>query len=316
VSEASVAVSRPTGDAVPEAALDRVAQALGPSAQRDVPLSRFTSMRVGGPADLLVVVEGAEQLVRAVTLAREQGVPWRVLGGGCNVLVSDVGLRGLSIINRAGAMSVGEGLARVESGAMLAGVARTCVEAGLAGMTWAVGLPGTVGGAVVGNAGAFGGDIAGSIASATLLTPGGDTVEREGEWFDFTYRGGRLKGASGRGFIVLSAALHVRPGDRSALMTRAEEVLAERRARHPAGPTMGSTFKNPIDGYAGQLIEEAGLKGRRVGEARVSSEHANFLVNEGHATAEDVVNLIERIQREVERQSGVRLALEIEMLGW
>lgn len=316
MSEASAAVSRPTVYAVPEAALNRVAGALGPGVRRGVPLSQFTSMRVGGPADLLVVVESAAELIRVVTLAREQGIPSRVLGGGCNVLVSDAGLRGLVIINRTCAVSVGEGLVRAESGALLAGVARACVQAGLAGMTWAVGLPGTVGGAVVGNAGAFGGDVAGSIASATLLTPDGDVVEREGEWFDFTYRGGRLKRASGRGFIVVSAAFNGRPGDRSALMARAEEVLVERRARHPAGPTMGSTFKNPVDGYAGHLIEEAGLKGRRVGDARVSPQHANFLVNEGDATAEDVVNLIARIQREVERQLGVRLALEIEMLGW
>jgi len=316
VSERRVTVERQTRSGTPEAALDRLARAVGPSAQRHVPLSQLTSMRVGGPAELLVTVESTEELMEAVRLAREYDVAWRVLGGGCNVLVADTGLAGLVIINRAAGVSVEDNLVRAESGARLAKVARTCSEAGLSGMTWAEGLPGTVGGAVVGNAGAFGGDVAGSLASAAVLGPGGTVRERDDAWFDFRYRGSRLKGPDGRGFVVISAAFHVRPGDKSALKARAEEVLAERRARHPVGPTMGSTFKNPADGYAGRLIEEAGLKGCRVGGARVSPQHANFLVNEGGATAEDVLNLIEHVQREVEQQSGVKLALEVEMLGW
>lgn len=293
---------------------DELARVLGPDARRNVPLSRFTSIRVGGPADLLIVVESAEKLVQVVTLAREHAVPYCVLGGGCNILVADAGLRGLAIINRASSVSFEDGLVRADSGAMLAKVARRCAGAGLAGLTWAAGVPGTVGGAVVGNAGAFGGDVGGSMASARVLGSDGEVVEREGGWFDFTYRGSRLKGAGG-GVVVVSAAFRVQPGERSALMARTEQVLDERRLRHPGGATMGSTFKNPANGYAGQFIEQAGLKGRRVGGARISSKHANFVINEGGATAEDVMELVQLTRREVARRSGVELALEIEVLG-
>jgi UDP-N-acetylmuramate dehydrogenase len=273
-------------------------------------------MRVGGPADLLVTAGSAEELVQAATLARRYGIPWRVLGAGCNVLIADAGLRGLVIVNRAASLSFKDTQVLVDSGAMLAKVARACADAGLAGLTWAEGLPGTVGGAVVGNAGAFGGDIAGSLECATLVDPDGRIVEHDTAWFDFTYRRSRLKGPEFTGFVLVSAVFNLRPADRTTLLARGEEVLKERRTRHPAGPTMGSTFKNPADGYAGQLIEEAGLKEYRVGGASVSSQHANFLINEGDATAQDVRALIEHIQREVKLRSGVELALEVELLGW
>ena len=316
MSTASVTRIRGTERAEMGAGLDALARDLGAAARRDVPLARYTSMRVGGPADLVLTASSAEELVNAVTLARRYGVPWRVLGSGCNVLIADAGLRGLVIINRAASVSLENTRVRAESGAMLAKVARTCADAGLKGMTWAEGLPGTVGGAVVGNAGAFGGDVAGCLERAAVVGPDDRVVERRGGWFDFTYRGSRLKRRESEGFVVVWAAFRLRVGDRTRLLARAEEVLTERRRRHPTGPTMGSTFKNPPGGYAGQLIEEAGLKGYRVGGAVVSPEHANFLINEGDATAEDVRQLIAQIQREVKRASGVELALEIELLGW
>lgn len=298
------------------AALDALAEALGPRVQREAPLAPFTAIHVGGPADLLIVAESVDELARAVGAARRHGVPFHVLGGGCNVLVADEGVRGLVIINRAASISFEDCLVRAASGARLARLARETIDSSLAGMAWAAGLPGTVGGAVVGNAGAFDGDIADTLCSGTVLEPDGEIVERENVWFDFTYRGSRLKSAVGPTWVVLAATFELKPGDKETLQAQAEEALGWRKTHHPTGSTMGSTFKNPSGHYAGRLIEQAGLKGYRVGGARISEQHANFIINDGEATASDVLALIEHSQAEVERQLAVRLALEIELLGW
>jgi UDP-N-acetylmuramate dehydrogenase len=176
---------------------------------------------------------------------------------------------------------------------------------------------------VVGNAGAFGGDIAHVLRSATILEPEGEVVERENEWFEFRYRGSRIKRKSSAGrkarsenYVVLTASFELARGDTEALKKRADELLTWRRLRHPSGATMGSTFKNPAGNHAGCLIERAGLKGYRIGGAKISEQHANFLINIGNATAADVLGLIEHAQAEVERQFGASLELEIELLGW
>ena len=301
---------------------DRLALAklLGEGVRSKASLAPFTAMGVGGPADLVVVVDSVDELTCAVRAALRCGVPWQVLGCGCNVLVADEGIAGLVIINRAASISFDGCTVRAESGAKLAALARRTVDSGLAGMAWAAGLPGTVGGAVVGNAGAFDGDIASKLVSAVVLEPGGRVVERENAWFSFTYRGSRLKHRSAEGghaatlHVVLAATFRLERDDEATLRARADEVLAWRRAHHPAGATVGSTFKNPPDGYAGELIERAGLKGHRVGGVMISEQHANFLVNLGDATAEDVLTLVELIQVEVDRQFGVELDLEIEVL--
>jgi UDP-N-acetylmuramate dehydrogenase len=318
-------------------ALDALAAALGPRARRDEPLAPYTAMRVGGPADLLTVCERTDDVVWAVELARRHGVPWRVLGAGCNVLVADSGVRGFVVVNRAARIEFdpAEGVARVEAGALLAVLAREAVERGLAGLEWAVGLPGTVGGAVVGNAGAFDGDVASVLCSATVLGLDGVVVERPNDWFEFDYRLSRIKRAGGQGSggageqgssgaegqsdggdVVLAATFELEPGDPEALSARAEEILEWRRTRHPAGATMGSTFKNPPGSHAGYLIEQAGLRGYRVGGARISELHGNFFMNAGDATAADVWALIEHARAEVKRQFGVELELEIELVGW
>ncbi len=302
-------------------ALDALAEVLEPRVQRRAPLAPFTAMRVGGPADLLVVVESLDELTDAIWEARRLAVPWRILGGGCNVLIADHGLRGLVIINRAVSIAFEGQRVRAASGTKLAVLARKTVENRLAGMAWAAGLPGTVGGAVVGNAGAFGGDVADTLRSAAVLEPDGVVVERERAWFDFAYRDSRLKretaaeGDAGTQRVVLSAVFQLETGYGAALRARFDEVLAQRRANHPSGSTMGSTFKNPANGYAGRLIDEAGLKGHRIGGAMISEKHANFFVNLGDATAEDVLALIRHAQAEVRRQFGVELTPEIELLG-
>ncbi|MGD8244725.1 MAG: UDP-N-acetylmuramate dehydrogenase [Anaerolineae bacterium] len=317
-------MERPRGDATAESNLAALAEALGPSARRGMPMADFTSMRVGGPADLLVVAESIPEVVRSVELARQHGVVCRAIGGGCNVLVADQGLRGLVVVNRADSISFEDERVLAESGARLAVLAQGAVERGLDGLAWAAGLPGTVGGAVVGNAGAFGGDIAQVLHSATVLAPEGRVEEKANDWFEFSYRGSRIKrkGTSAQqgdrceSIVVITVSFELERGDAEDLRVRADDILTWRRLRHPSGATMGSTFKNPADHHAGRLIEAAGLKGYRIGGAEISEQHANFLTNVGGATAADVMALIEHAQTEVARQFGISLELEIELLGW
>ncbi len=314
--------------------LDRLAQALGPRVRRDEPLARYTAMRIGGPADLLLVCESVAELRQTVAAAAAHGVPWIVLGGGCNVLVSDQGLRGLVIINRAANVQYppienaaledgwqhapGPHSVRAEAGAQIALLARGTVERGLGGLEWATGLPGTVGGAVVGNAGAFEGDIAAVLHSALVLGDDGHVVERPASWFEFDYRTSRIKRQrpGQRGDVLLSAEFALRPGEQAALEARAAEIMEWRKTRHPSGATMGSTFKNPPGSHAGYLIEQAGLRGHRIGGAQISELHGNFFMNVGDASARDVLALIEHARAEVQRRFGVALELEIELLGW
>jgi UDP-N-acetylmuramate dehydrogenase len=296
--------------------LSTLAKALGKRVKRDEPLAPYTAMRVGGPADLLVVCESVDEVVEAAALARKNKVDWLLLGGGCNVLVADAGVRGLVIVNRAAGIAFDGSTARAETGALLAALARQAVERGLGGLEWAAGLPGAVGGAVVGNAGAFEGDIAGVLRSATVLEPGGKVVERLNEWFEFDYRTSRIKREKpGQRPVVLAATFDLEPGDPAALKARAEEILEWRRTRHPSGATMGSTFKNPPDSHAGYLIEQAGLRGSFIGGAQISEMHGNFFMNTGDATAAEVLALIEHARAEVRRQFGVELELEIELVG-
>ena len=307
--------------------LDTLAAELGPRARRDEPMARYTAMRVGGPVDLLLVCDSTDEVVAAVASARRHGVPWRVLGGGCNVLVADAGLRGLAIVNRAAQMDfdAAGSRVRVEAGALLAVLAHAAVERGLGGLEWAAGLPGTVGGAVVGNAGAFEGDVASVLSSATVLGPDGQIVERPNEWFEFEYRLSRVKRHQGAGsrkqedgggrHVVLAATFDLQPGEPDTLAARADGILEWRKTRHPSGATMGSTFKNPPGSHAGYLIEQAGLRGYRTGGAQISELHGNFFMNTGAATAADVLALIEHARSVVKQQFGVEMELEIELVG-
>ena len=295
-------------------ALDALASALGDGVRRNEPLARHTSARIGGPADLLVEVRSAGELARVVRLARSHGVPWCILGGGSNVLVADAGVRGLVILNRARQVHFpAEGWVRAESGASLSPLARQCIARGWAGLEWAVNVPGTVGGAVVGNAGAFGGDVAGVLHSVALLESDGRIRQWPAAALEYGYRTSRLKGDGDR--VVLVATFRLQPADRSALEAFAEQVSRRRKASQPPGASMGSIFKNPPGDYAGRLIEAAGLKGMQVGEAQISPHHANFFINRGAARAADVKALIDLARQRVEEQFGVRLELEIELVG-
>jgi len=293
---------------------------LGPERVRaDEPLARHTFYRIGGPADLFVVAGSVEELVAAVTLARENGAPYFILGAGTNVLVSDRGIRGLVVENRAKKVTWAETDNRaqvtVEGGASLSRLARQTARRGWAGLTWACGIPGTVGGGVVQNAGAHGGCMADVLRSVTVLDNDNVTWCVPAENLGFDYRDSVFKKRIGQAWVILAAELRLRRGDPVELAARIADYDAWRRARQPAGASCGSVFKNPPGDYAGRLIEAAGLKGERAGGAEVSPLHANFFVNHGGAKAADVMVLIDRARSEVMRQFSVVLELEIELVG-
>jgi UDP-N-acetylmuramate dehydrogenase len=300
--------------AVSRRALVAIAEALPVPAELDAPLARYTWIGLGGPADLLVVARSRDVLVQAVHLAESYGVPWRVYGGLTNILPPDAGLRGLVVLNQAQHVEFGpEHRLVADSGAIVIKVAREAVARGWAGLTWAVGLPGTVGGAVVNNAGAFGGEIAQVLIGADVLDERGTPHQVSAAWFGFRYRCSKLKGAGER-WLVLGAEFQLRAGDPVHLKAKADAYTARRQRTQPPGRTLGSTFKNPPGDYAGRLIEAAGLKGTRCGGIVISPYHANFLINEGGGTAAEFRTLVRRIQMAVFEQFGIMLEPEIEML--
>ena len=296
-------------------ALIGIAETFSGSAKLDEPLASYARAGIGGPADLLLVAKSRDELVEAVRLVSDADVPWRIYGGLTNILLPDSGLRGAVILNQARGVTFDARLYRVraESGAVVVRVAREAVRRGWGGLTWAVGLPGTVGGAVVNNAGAFGGDVADTLHTAEIISVDGEVQRVPVDWFDFRYRCSKLKGAGAR-WLVLDAVFQLKPRDPGHLNAKAAEYTVRRQRTQPPGLTLGSTFKNPPGDYAGRLIEAAGLKGARRGGITVSTHHANFLINDGEGSAADFRALIRHIQETVSREFEVWLEPEIEIL--
>jgi len=289
--------------------------AAGLEVQREVPLSEYTSFRIGGLADLLVAVHTADELAGAIAAAQKCGSPWWILGSGSNILVSDAGVRGLTIVNHCRAVAMREEhQVWAETGVLLAGLARETIQAGLAGLEWAVSVPGTVGGAVVGNAGAHGGCIADTLRWVEILYPTGQRAMLPAPELGLAYRSSRLKTREITG-VVLSAEFQLAPASVEVLRRRAAGYLAHRRRTQPVEASAGSVFRNPPGDYAGRLIEAAGLKGARKGQAQFSPVHANFIVNLGGASAADVVWLMDRAQQAVQERFGIMLKPEILLVG-
>lgn len=293
--------------------------------RRDVTLAPFTTFKVGGPADLLVEPVTADQLVSAVALAFRHGVPVTMLGGGSNVLVADAGVRGLVVRWRSGTVGpVGKDLVRADAPVTINGLVRWTIAHGYAGLEAWAGTPGTVGGAIHGNAHWKGQNIGEVVESVRLLRPDGTLLQVPADRMDFAYDHSRLQQSRE---IVLWVAFRLQPGHATeGLRAVARESLAFRKATQPLGlPSAGCIFQNPdpvtdrlppgTPRSAGALIDRAGLKGARVGGAAVSTVHANFLVNEGGATATDVRALIDRCRSAVCEQSGVTLRDEVVYLG-
>jgi len=290
--------------------------AFGDRLQENVSLAPYTSARIGGPADALISVKSADELAETVSRLWELDMPYVMLGGGSNMLVSDRGVRGVVVLNRAKAVSFyndSRPKVRAEAGVVIANLARRCAAHGLAGLEWAAAVPGTVGGAVYGNAGAFGGDMAGNLIHAELLTENG----RESwpvEKMEYGYRTSVLKRQSLK-IVVLSAELRLEHSTKETVSVKISEFSERRKATQPPGASMGSMFKNPPGDFAGRLVEAAGLKGTRIGTAEISPVHANFFINHGQTKAEDVRALVNLTQKTVAEKFGVNLELEIEFVG-
>jgi UDP-N-acetylmuramate dehydrogenase len=290
--------------------------------QRDVSLAPHTSFRIGGPAASLLTVERLSHLVAVLDILARCQVPFLILGGGTNLLVSDAGVPDLVVLNHCRQITWPAATAvtpevRADSGAALAGLARSAIKRRLAGLAWAASVPGTVGGAVVGNAGAHGGCIADNLQSARLWEDG-RVHEVAAADLQYAYRRSRLKGlgaATGQETVVLAATFHLQVDPEGKDAALAEQYIAHRRHTQPVDKSAGSIFKNPTGDYAGRLIEALGLKGFAIGGAAVSPLHANFIVNRGDATAADVVRLINHVRTAVYDHFAVVLEPEILFVG-
>jgi UDP-N-acetylmuramate dehydrogenase len=282
------------------------------------PLAKYTSARIGGPADAMIVVKSADELAETVTLLWELEAPLKILGGGSNVLVSDAGVRAVVVLNKARKvvfdLQGDPPTVTAESGSNFGAVARQAAQKDLSGLEWAAGIPGTVGGAVVSNAGAHGGDVSSSLEVAEILQRDEGRQSWSVDQFAYRYRGSALKGGS-KDAVVLLATFRLSREKPAVIQERLDAYLGRRKRTQPPGASMGSMFKNPSNDYAGRLIEAAGLKGTRRGDAEISSVHANFFINHGSASAQDVYSLIEQARESVKDQFGVALELEIELFG-
>jgi UDP-N-acetylmuramate dehydrogenase len=302
----------------------------GPNAQIKIqPVARtdlYSTFRVGGPADFLVRAGTLDEIRLALQWAQDNEQPITVFGGGSNMLVSDKGIRGLVlVVRRTGKQAEGdlivsdEGdtvLVTVPAAAPLSWFGRTAAERGWEGMSWAVGLPGNVGGAVVNNAGAHGTETKDGLVSLRVVTLDGQVHEHPGSWLHPEYRRTTMKAAGNpRDTIVIDATFRFAKGDSDRLKAEADHLADYRHATQPTGACAGSIFKNPEGTFSGLVIEQAGLKGSRVGGAVVSEKHANFIVNDEKGTAADIVALMARVQQVIRDQTGIELHPEIERIG-
>jgi len=301
------------------------------------PLSKHTNFRIGGNARWFVEVRSEDELREAIAFAAEKGLGFRVMGGGSNTLANDEGFAGVVIQMAMRKIAIDGTTVVAESGAISAMVARQSADAGLKGMEWAISLPGTIGGAVRGNAGCFGGEM-GDVVSSIRVLRDGQTVDVSSDELHFSYRESAIKHSSD---IVLSATMELQPGDRDALRAKLDETLAKRKASQPLyGGSAGCVFKN-FDATdeelqrletkgdilthemkssrrisAGWIIDKLGLKGTRIGDAKISEEHGNFIVNLGAATASDVVQLIALVKTRARNEFGIQLQEEVQYLGF
>lgn len=322
----------------------------GVRARPGEPLAGHTTMRVGGPADLLAEVRDTASLVKLVRLARDRGIPYVVLGRGSDLVVSDAGIRGLVILSRAEGCRIADGSLTADAGLALARAATLAERAGLSGLEFGLAIPGTVGGAVWGNAGAHGSDVAAILESVTVLDANGDEVVLPASALALAYRESRFKHPAGEGGAaasaasgatagatagaaaapgagttggatasqetILSATFHLSPAAPAVIRARLDEIRRWRQEHQPLGlPSAGSVFRNPPGDSAGRLIDACGLKGTRLGGAAISDKHANFIVNDGGASASDIRRLAELARAAVVERFGVDLVYEVRFIG-
>lgn len=280
------------------------------------PLAGHTTFRIGGPADCFIRIESEDQLIGVRAYLKLVGIPVFVIGNGSNLLVSDEGFRG-AVLQFSEAMSeirVQGSSIIAKAGATMAGVARAALEHGLTGLEFAAGIPGTVGGGVVMNAGAYGGEMCQVVRRVTVVSPEGEIMELDNQTMEFGYRKSSIKNSD---FIVTEVLFELKEGEPERIRETMNDLATRRREKQPLEyPSAGSTFKRPEGYYAGKLIMDAGLKGYQCGGARVSDKHCGFIINTGNATAKDVGDLIAEVQRQVREKFHVKLEPEILFLGW
>jgi UDP-N-acetylmuramate dehydrogenase len=290
-------------------------EALGDAVAFDVPMTRHTSLRIGGPADALATPGSREQIGALLSVCAEHGLPHWTIGAGFNCLVSDAGIDGV-VIKLGGLRALElrpDAAVFAEAGVTHASLTRFCVERGLAGLEFGSGIPGVVGGWIPMNAGIGSREVKDVVRSIEIIEPGRDARTLSRDTLDFRYRA--LRGLA-PGTVVLAALFEVTPSSSEAVRAEVDRLLAQRAGTQPLNvPSCGSVFKNPEGDFAGRLIEAAGLKGQRVGGAQISEMHANFIANTGGATAADVCRLMELAQEAVEKETGIRLEPEVRLIG-
>ena len=279
------------------------------------PMSQHTTLRIGGPADILVTAQSTQEIAFLIQCANEHNIPLLVLGNGSNLLVRDGGIRGLVVKfgEEMAAISVNGNMLTAKAGASLAAVSKEAARNGLGGLCYACGIPGTVGGGVYMNAGAYGGELKEVITSVEAITLDGQIQTFSGEEMHFGYRHSR---AQEEAMIITSVTFTLNPGNKEELWADMKEFNRRRNEKQPMDvPSAGSTFKRPEGHFAGQLIDQSGLRGIKVGDAQVSEKHAGFLVNTGTATAQDFLALIALVQKTVHEKHGVWLSPEVRIVG-
>lgn len=281
-------------------------------------LKEYTTIRAGGPAAGLMIISDIDELSHTVGTLWSLDVPFKLLGSGSNLLISDKGYPGIILINRCNRIHIYKEqdppLVYAETGANLGTMSQMASRAGVGGMEWCNSIPGTVGGAVYGNAGAHGSDVEATLLKADVITRDGGKQTLDVAGMGYQYRSSKFK-REGTTVVILSATFHGSHADPEESMQKLEAFTAKRAKTQPKGPSFGSTFKNPKDDFAGRLLEEVGMKGVVSGNAQVSERHANFILNDGTATAQDIYNLIRMGQKRVKERFGIDLFTEIEILG-
>ena len=281
----------------------------------DEPMSRHTTFRVGGPADFFVTPKAKEEVRDVIRICKEAGMPYYIIGNGSNLLVSDAGYRGviIQIYKEMNEVTVEDNLVKAQAGALLSGIAAKALAAELTGFEFASGIPGTIGGACVMNAGAYGGEMKDVLESVTVLTGEGEIIELSRNELELGYRTSVI---AKKGYIVLGAVLKLERGDGEKIKAYMDELKEKRVTKQPLEyPSAGSTFKRPEGYFAGKLIQDSGLKGFTVGGAQVSEKHSGFVINKGNATAADVMELIRQVTAKVKEDTGVTMEPEVKQIG-
>ena len=282
---------------------------------KDEPMKKHTTFRVGGNADYFVVPKTEEEVKNIVSLCKSEGMPYFILGNGSNLLVGDKGYRGviIQICKEMNQIEVQGTSLLVQAGALLSKVGSAALEAGLAGFEFASGIPGTMGGAVFMNAGAYGGEMKDILAEVTVLDENGEVRVLKKEELELGYR---TSVVAKKGYVVLSARVELQSGDKEKIEARMQELKVQRTTKQPLEyPSAGSTFKRPEGYFAGKLISDSGLRGFQVGGAQVSEKHCGFVINKENATASDIVELMNQVIEKVQNEFGVTLEPEVRKLG-